>query len=575
MSLRRRLLAGILVLLVVAIGVADAVTYSALRGFLLGRLDEVTDAAQAQIVLAVEESYHRAMRTGTPQHQARVEAHPTAWLAGLALAEAPSSHQCATAMPDRPVGAEGAKFGLFDRVNPDVFVEVLTPARQLLLARPSGTCDPRPLLPRTFPIQPAPTARDFGAEHGAYFPNQLSFTTRSTSPGTTYRAEAVDVPGGIVVTASALTPDAQTLASTVRVEVITSVAVLVAAVLLALLVTRLGLRPLDEMTETAGAIARGDLGRRIRTTDSRSEVGRLGQALNGMLTQIEGAMAQRTHSEQRLRRFVADASHELRTPLTSVRGYAELLRKGAFGDEQARQQAASRIEHEAARMGVLVDDLLLLARLDQGRPLDNVPVDLASLARQAVGDVLVARHDHPLTVDAPVPVTVTGDAVRLRQVLDNLVGNALEHTPPGTPVQVSVGADGGRAVLRVADAGPGLAPDVAAQAFEPFFRGHGPRTGDGAGLGLAIVAAVAQAHGGGARLRPGLGGGCTVEVSLPLAGSPPPGPGHVDPADGAVGEAGAVAADGAVGEVEGGRGPAGAGDVTGASGPGRSPGGRR
>lgn len=515
MSLRRRLLAGILVLLVVAIGVADAVTYSALRGFLLGRLDEVTDAAQAQIVLAVEESYHRAMRTGTPQHQARVEAHPTAWLAGLALAEAPSSHQCATAMPDRPVGAEGAKFGLFDRVNPDVFVEVLTPARQLLLARPSGTCDPRPLLPRTFPIQPAPTARDFGAEHGAYFPNQLSFTTRSTSPGTTYRAEAVDVPGGIVVTASALTPDAQTLASTVRVEVITSVAVLVAAVLLALLVTRLGLRPLDEMTETAGAIARGDLGRRIRTTDSRSEVGRLGQALNGMLTQIEGAMAQRTHSEQRLRRFVADASHELRTPLSVIEAEVDLA-LSTPRQAPAYREALERIGTESRRLHRIVEDLLWLARVDSAPPTPgDEPVDLPAIAEQGVQRFLPVAQAKGLDLSAQTDGDDHGLINAPSELVDRLAGvlidNAVRYTPPGGAVRVGVVTSGNRVSLVVADNGPGIPAEERPYLFDRFRRATTDQ--DGTGLGLAIADSVVRSTGGRWRVADNPGGGAHVEVS--------------------------------------------------------------
>lgn len=558
MSLRRRLLAGILVLLVAAIGVADAFTYTSLRSFLLGRLDEQTEAAQQQMATAVGAAYRRADAAGTTAAQD----HPTTWLAHLVAGIAGLPVGCPSdqvwAAPATP--AARARFDPFDRVSPDVFVEVLTPDRRLLLSRASGSCDPRPVLPARLPVQAAPPTRTFGARGGAYFPNQLSFDMRSTSRATTYRAEAVQIPGGILVTAISLTPDEQTLASLVHVEIIVSVAVLVAAVLLGLVVTRLGLRPLDDMTETARAIASGDLSRRIRSTDRRSEVGRLGHALNGMLTQIEAAFEQRTRSEGRLRRFLADASHELRTPLTSVRGYAELLRKGALADEGARAQAAARIEREAARMGVLVDDLLLLARVDQRRPLEQRRVDLAAVAADAVAGALVARQDHPVTAVPSAPVPVTGDPVRLRQVVDNLVGNALQHTPPGTPVTVAVGTSGDRAFVAVDDLGPGLAAGQAALVFEPFYRGAPAHAGEGVGLGLAIVAALAEAHGGAAEVYSRPGRGTRFVVWLPLApdlgwgapGAAPTGWPGAAPGGAPAGEPGATPGGAPAGEPGGG-----------------------
>lgn len=532
MSLRRRLLAGILALLVVAIGVTDAVTYTSLRSFLIGRLDEQTASAEHQVWVAVDTAYHRALAHGS----ASAATHPTAWLAALVSRVTPATTVCSS-IPAAGAGgvaaAPPARFDPFDRVSPDVFVEVLAPDRRLLLARASGSCDPRPVVPEVLHVQRAPAARDFGASGGPYFPDQQSFTTGSVGTTTAYRAEAVQIPGGILVTAVPLTPDSQTLASMVRVEVVTSVGVLLAAVLLALLVARLGLRPLDEMTETAGAIADGDLSRRIRTTDTRSEVGRLGHALNGMLAQIEAAFAERTRSEGRLRRFLADASHELRTPLTSVRGYAELLRKGVLADAGGRAQAAGRIEREAARMGLLVDDLLLLARTDRRRPLEREPVDLARVAADAADDARVAGHHHPVTVVAPGPVPVTGDKVRLRQVVDNLLANALQHTPPGTTVTVSAVVEDGDGVLRVADRGPGLSRAQAAQVFEPFYRAGTARpsaqedgagvAGAGVGLGLAIVAALAEAHGGSVRVWSEPGEGACFEVRLPTAERGDPG----------------------------------------------------
>ena len=342
------------------------------------------------------------------------------------------------------------------------------------------------------------------------------------------------MPGGTLVTAISLDSTEKTLASLIHVEVIVSIVVVVALLILALWIVRVGMRPLDDMTETAGAIAGGDLTRRIRRTDDRSEVGRLGVALNGMLSQIEAAFRERTSSEGRLRRFVADASHELRTPLTSIRGYAELLRKGAFEDEAARRRAAERIEGEAARMSLLVDDLLLLARLDQGRPLAHEPVDLGRVAAEAVEACRMSDDSRPITLTASGPVVVLGDAARLRQIADNLLHNAVVHTPRGTPVSVQVWRDGAVALVRVADEGPGLDVEQAARVFDRFYRGSEARTGEGTGLGLSIVAALAEAHRGSARVVSAPGQRCGVHRGDPRRSIPtrPPttGPaGRIDP----------------------------------------------
>jgi two-component system OmpR family sensor kinase len=567
-SLRSRLLIGILALLVVAIGVTDAVTYTSLRSFLLGQIDEQTDVAQHQLLVAVWGAYARSLDAGSTL----AARNPTQWL--VAMAGGSGDGQVPTCLSPTGTAAGGggsrsaavARTSFFAHVSPDVSVEVLAPDHRLLFDRPSGACDPLPALPRFMPVQVVPLHRTFGAEEGAYFPNQLAFTMASSDgTGIRYRAEAVQLPGGILVTAVALGPDDQTLASLVHVEIIVSASVLLAAVIVALLVTRVGLRPLRDMTDAAGAIAGGDLSRRIRRTEARSEVGRLGAAFNAMIGQIEAAFSEQARSERRLRRFVADASHELRTPLTSIRGYAELLRKGAFADEAARDRAAVRIEHEAARMGILVEDLLLLARLDQGRPLDCVPVDLGQVVTDAVADATVARNDHQVAVEIAGPVPVAGDPVRLRQVVDNLVGNALVHTPPGTFVRVSAAVEGAAGVVRVADQGPGLAPEQASQVFERFYRARASRTGAGAGLGLAIVASLAHAHGGGARVRSEPGQGAVFEVWIPLAGL---GPGAVGAK--AIGTSGPSADVPGTGAPGAGAGAPGAGAGAGASGAGAS-----
>jgi len=291
---------------------------------------------------------------------------------------------------------------------------------------------------------------------------------------------------------------------------------------------RSSLRPLVEVERTAHAIADGDLSRRVPESDPRTEVGSLAQSLNRMLGQIEQSFraqqaseAQARQSEERMRRFVADASHELRTPLTSIRGFAELYRQGAVGDGAELDRVMKRVEDEAVRMGLLVEDLLLLARLDQQRPLLQEPVDLLQIARDAVHDVTVISPEHPVSVDVSGehPPVVLGDDARLRQVLGNLLTNAVTHTPPGTPVRVGVGTTADAAFVEVADEGPGLSPEQSARVFERFYRVEASRSRaqGGSGLGLSIVAALVAAHGGRVEVDSSPGRGATFRVLLPLA----------------------------------------------------------
>ncbi len=478
MRLHRRLTLTMAILLVIGLAVADFVTYTSLHSFLYGRLDAQLDSTQT--------------------------------LAAKFL----------TFSADR--GHAVTYDTIDDHVNEDVYVVVLDHDGRVLASRPAHTgvsalsTSPAPIIHvSTVRAQAAPRN---GTQQGAYQPSSASFTLSSTSSNVSYRAAAVRVPQGILITAVALTPTDDTLSSLLRIEIITSLIVLVALCTLVLWTIRRGLRPLDDMARTAGAIASGDLTRRVEPGDENSEVGRLGTALNGMLAQIETAFVEKSQSEGRLRRFVADASHELRTPLTSIRGYAELLRKGAFADEEGQQRALARVEHEAARMGGIVDDLLLLARLDQGRQLEHEPVDLRRVCRDAVYDARAADPDRPIELIAPEPVVVVGDRDRLAQVAHNLVRNAFSHTPAGTPVRVEVTASGDFGRLRVVDEGPGLSPEQAALVFDRFYRGDASRTGQGTGLGLSIVRAIAEALGGRASVEsvPGAGASFTVELPLDL-----------------------------------------------------------
>ena len=284
-------------------------------------------------------------------------------------------------------------------------------------------------------------------------------------------------------------------------------------------VVRSGLKPLNNMANTAGAIAGGDLSARVESADERTEVGRLGGALNTMLGRIEAAFAERTRSEEKLRRFVADASHELRTPLTSIRGYSELLRTGAIPPGDDTQSALGRIESEATRMGVLVDDLLLLARLDQGRPFEPQPVRLGDLVLDAVNDARITAPDRVWSPFIDDDIIVSGDESRLRQVVGNLLTNARAHTVSGTPVEVTLRRVDNEVELVVADHGAGVPAGEEARIFERFARldGSRQRASGGTGLGLAIVNAIVWAHGGRVGVRPTEGGGASFWLRIPTA----------------------------------------------------------
>jgi len=300
---------------------------------------------------------------------------------------------------------------------------------------------------------------------------------------------------------------------------LTALLVLAAVVALSAIVIRLGMKPLIQMEHTVEAISGGDLTRRVPEGSAHTEVGRLGAAFNGMLTKIEAAFRQKEYSEQTLRRFVADAGHELRTPLSTIRGYAELTRTGALPDQPARDQALERIEAEATRLGVLVDELLLLARLDQHRPLNPTIVDLGALAGDAVADAQIRDPGREIRYHGPATATmVQADADRIRQVLTNLLSNALIHTTPGTPVRVLVETTGGMVQVSVQDQGPGLAPDQVARVFERFYRVDASRgrASGGSGLGLAIVHSVVVASGGTVTCQSSSTGGTTFIVALPV-----------------------------------------------------------
>ena len=380
-----------------------------------------------------------------------------------------------------------------------------------------------------------------------------------------YSSDGVTFQTGTLVVGVSLGNLDQTMAYLIRVDVIVSVVILIVLMIVGFAVVRANLQPLVDIEETAGEIAEGHLNRRVPELDPRTEIGRLGRSLNVMLSQIETAFHAREESEaaahqseERMRRFIADASHELRTPLTAIRGFAEYYRQRGglvpHWDKSAASSAAAdeagtgaldmgggltpddldrimhRVEKEAARMGLLVEDLLLLARLDQQRPLARQPIDLLSLAADAVHDarLLAPARTIELSVQPGAAFLVTGDDARLRQVIGNLMSNALTHTPDGSPIEVSIGSgtldpripgSAPAVTLDVTDHGPGMTPDQAQRVFERFYRADQARTRTtgGSGLGLAIVRALVTAHGGAASVRTAPGRGATFRIALPLA----------------------------------------------------------
>ncbi|OBF87912.1 two-component sensor histidine kinase [Mycobacterium sp. 852002-51163_SCH5372311] len=339
-----------------------------------------------------------------------------------------------------------------------------------------------------------------------------------------WRAVSVRGPHGLTTVAIDLSDVQHTVRSLVWLQFGIGVAVLIVVGLAGYAVVHRSLRPLAEVEKTAAAIAAGQLDRRVPERDPRTEVGRLSLALNGMLAQIQQALASSESSaekargsEERMRRFITDASHELRTPLTTIRGFAELYRQGAARDVA---MLLSRIESEASRMGLLVDDLLLLARLDVQRPLEHHRVDLLALASDAVHDAEAMDPKRGITMqvlDGPGTPEVLGDEARLRQVLSNLIANAIQHTPETADITVRVGTDGDDAVLEVADKGPGMTEEDAGRVFERFYRTDSSRAraSGGTGLGLSIVDSLVRAHGGVVTVTTAPGEGCCFRVSMP------------------------------------------------------------
>jgi len=472
LSLRARLLVGVFVIAAVGLAVADVATYSSLRSFLLDRVDKTLLAGHAQVehTVGVPRGHDGDLHHDGPPAQG-IDWYEVRTTGGAVL---------------------GSGF-VVGGGSPPVLPAALSPTK----SERSG-----------------PTI-----EHVSYF------DVRSQDESQTFRVRAsIDPadPTRIVVVAASLNGVFGTLHRLLLIELLVTAAVLAAIAGLGLWVVRLGLRPLREIELTAATIAAGDLTQRVERAEPRTEVGRLGLSLNAMLAQIEAAFTARAESERKLRQFVADASHELRTPLAAVRAYAELFGRGAAERPADLARSMAGITREAERMTLLVEVLLLLARLDEGRPLAAEPVDLATLVEEAVDAARVVDPERPIDL-AVEEAEVLGDHDRLRQVVDNVLANVRAHTPARTPVEITLRATDGAARLTVSDHGPGLSAADAARVFERFYRVDSSRTraSGGAGLGLSIVGAVARAHNGEVTLEETPGGGATVVISLPLYRSEP------------------------------------------------------
>jgi two-component system OmpR family sensor kinase len=481
LSLRARLLAGLVALASVGLGVAAVLIYEEQRSFLFDRLDQ-------QLITSYLPSVSLVLDAPAVPRQAFVPKHPKFPPPQL-----------------KPSGVAPIAIS-----PPGTFAELLDANGRVL--RTQSFVEDR--------HGPSPPALPAGLRASPLSRPRLFTVSSKAGSSLRYRVAVMPAPtrGEAIAVAVPLRDVDQTLHRLVLVEALVGSGVILALVLAGWVVIRVGLRPLERMGRVAREIAGGDLSRRVSPENPRTEVGRLGLSMNEMLMQIERAFADRQESEERLRRFHADASHELRTPLASIRGYAELFRLGLARDPVALARAMARIEAEAARMGVLVENMLLLARLDELPETERTLVDLRELATHAAADARAIAPARAVRVDADGPVEVIADPNQLRQVLANLVRNAVIHTPPASPIELAVHPDEDDAVLEVRDHGPGL-PAEAERIFDRFWRAGGGRARGpgGAGLGLAIVRAIVHAHHGDVHAKNAGDGGAVFRVRLPLA----------------------------------------------------------
>jgi two-component system OmpR family sensor kinase len=497
MSLRARLLIAIGVIALVALAIADVVTYSALESFLYQRVD--------QQLTAVHPRFEQALNQGRTY---RCIGGPNQVFPG-----AP------------PVGESGHDGGVSNFFQ-GAAVQVRKAAGAVV---PGSTC---PVYVDGTVYSPAING-PIGGLQPAPDGTQVAFFDAPSSPsgGPTLRVRASTLANGdVLILAQPLSDTESTLNHLKVIELIVTAGAVLIALAAGFWLVRLGLRPLRDMETAAESIAEGNLTGRVPGENDKTEVGRLAGTLNIMLTRIESAFRARVASEDRLResdvrlrRFVGDASHELRTPIAAISAYAELFGRGASEQKEDLERLMVGIQSETGRMEHLVADLLLLARLDEGRPMEMRPVDVVSLCAEAVQTSTTVGPAWPVTFTAPRPIEVIGDATSLRQVIDNLLGNVRSHTPEGTTARVSVEPDGDGVAVVVSDDGPGMTSDQVTHVFERFYRSDPSRSRlrGGAGLGLSIVSAIVVAHGGTVTASSTIGQGATFSIRLPAV--PPAG----------------------------------------------------
>ena len=497
MTLRTRLVLALVVLTTAGLGVFGVTTYSLYQRSLENRLDDQLRSAIAPL-------------------SSRMVAEAVGITNGPGFPGAPSNSD----PPGQTTSSSPTQGGFgFDN-----YAALINADGQVVSSIDPGVTDARPNLPDDLTditrLQYVTTGSVTGSGEWRVLAEPLSGVARGRNLPRSL-ANSADLEGAVIVVAAPTTELRAQMTRFLQIELGGAAVLLTVLGAGAWLVLRRGLRPLEQMASSASTITAGDLSERVKPADGRTEVGQLGLALNTMLDGIEGSFREREATELRLRQFLADASHELRTPLTSIQGFAELFRLGAANDQVDLPVIMRRIEQEAGRMKVLVEDLLLLARLDETRPFDPEPVDLTVLAADACSDAVATAPNRQVTLDAPSPAVVSGEADGLRQAIGNLVTNALKHTPDGTPIEVSTAVHGDWASVTVRDHGPGIDDAERQHVFDRFWQADAARVGAGNGLGLAIVAGIAEQHGGTASVSNPADGGAAFTVEVPIAGASP------------------------------------------------------
>ncbi len=460
MSLRRRLTLIFLVVTLFGLLAVNLVTFFSLRTFLYGNVDtELDQALNVAYRSAVFASFHKQKLS---------------------------------------------KSRIASLIDPSIYVEFRNLNWKIVVNRPSnttGNVDPAPVVPQNIPAIEGPIK--FNSKKVNFHilfpvPQAVTVGTHSKSD-IQYRIEAAKLPSGTIIVGETLTSVNETLSRLIIIELFSSLLVLFLIGASSYYVLKRGFRPLNAMIDTAQSIGKGNISARVEIDSKIAEVDRLGSALNDMLSELEFAFVNQSRSEDNLRNFIADASHELRTPLTSIRGYSELLRNSKL-DPERFDFALDRISKESNRMWRLVEDLLLLSRLDAGRPLDQKDFDLVTLVAEAVLDFQVSFPNYPVEMNLPNKYSLVGDVDRWRQVISNLLNNVAVHTPDGTKIEVSVASDEDT-VLKVKDDGPGMTQEQIARLFDRFYRSIDQKviqddySSISLGLGMAIVKAIINAHG--------------------------------------------------------------------------------